>query len=192
MSKKPTAVAKILTRALSATEAEGAQHPFDQIDLLVAQHLMEPGEKKYSDLAAAAGLKEDALRQRLLDPVRCRWISMELEKAVDTRLGMVIAAVYSAAVRTGDPQRARFLLEHFRDKKPERHLHLHANLDLSQLSNEELTAFIRDKRRTLGEVNEDTRPEQDSDRDGGGAEDRPADEGGADGGGEAPPASPRV
>lgn len=181
MSKKTTAVAKVLTRALTATEAEGAAHPFDHIDLLICQAMMEPGARTWTDIAQDAGLAEPALRQRLLDAVRCRWISMELEKAVEGRLGMVFAAVYAAAVRTGDPARARFLIDHYREKRPEKHLHLHAQLDLTQLSNEELTAFVRDRKRVLG-ITEEKKSAEDSDRDGGGEPSGAGDEGGAEGG----------
>lgn len=145
--------AKVLTRALEATPQQVDAYPADYHDLAIAQSLLLPDDRAltWAGIAAEVGLDEPALRKRLLDPVRCAWISRQLQAAVAQRIGMVDAAVFVNALRTGDPSRARYLRDHYApaEKQPERHMHLHASIDLSQLSEEELRTFISDRRRAL-------------------------------------------
>ena len=110
---------------------------------------MLSGAKGFMAIAKETDISQATVQHRLLDPVRCAWISRELRKSVETRLGNVIAAVYTRAVSTGDPSAAKMLLELYKqfESTPQKHLHVHTNL--TGLTDEQLDKMIAQKQRQL-------------------------------------------
>lgn len=149
---------RTLSRGLAVTPEEARDFPFDHADILLCEAMMN-GAKSYQDLAVEVGVKPDVVKHRLLDPVRCAWISQQLRTGISTRLGNVMAAVYSRAVATGDPRAAKLLLEQFGElsKTPQQHQHLHVSMDLSQVGNDELEELIKERMRKL-RIDEEARP----------------------------------
>jgi hypothetical protein len=147
---KPTAMQKVQLRGLSVTEREVQEFPFDHCDVLLAEALMA-GCSTAADISRETEVQQSLVRERLTDPVRCAWLSRELAKAVEHRLGNVLAAVYARCMRNGDPNAAKLLLNRFgqlMERKQVQHQHLH--LDYTALSNEELEKVIADNERRLG------------------------------------------
>ena len=150
MAKRKLVVHKVQGRGLTADVAEVAAFPYTHQDILMAQAMIG-GAKTIQEIADAAEMNVNTARHALLCPVRCAWISQEIEKAVETRLGSVMGAVYSRAIATGDPRCAEMLLKHYGRLRPDRkeQLHVHASVDLSGLSNDELKRLIDQKARQL-------------------------------------------
>jgi hypothetical protein len=142
--RRKTALQKTLTRALTATPSEVALFVPDGIDAALAEAMLA-GVSGWADLAQILSLDESEVRARLTNPVRCAWISHQLTRAIEQRLGLVDAAVYAAALATGDPSRARFLAEKYQKIRPAVQQHLHAHLDVSQLTVEQLKTFIAER-----------------------------------------------
>ena len=136
------------TRALDVAEQDVELFRFDPLDIKLAQAMLS-GANTVPDLAAEIGAKPIQVRDRLLDPVRCAWISKQLEKVVGDRLGQVMAAVYNRAVRSGDPQAASLLMKKYNRFKPQEHHHKHLHMDLSAYDDEMLDKLISQKERNL-------------------------------------------
>ena len=133
---------------MSVTPSDVENYRFDHLDYLIASSMLS-GCNTITALTEDLGVDREELRNRLLSPVRCAWLSKELEKGVQSRLGQVVAAVYNRAINTGDVQAAKFLCQKFgKFQKPaQQHQHLH--MDLSNLSDEQLDKLINQKKRTL-------------------------------------------
>ena len=123
----------------------------DHLDYLIVEAIFN-GEfaikalQKYTEASAAT------LRKRLSDPVRAMWMSQKLDRMLAANLGKVHTSVFLAALATGDPARARYL-DQLYDQGPkaiQRHLHLHAAVDLRQMSDDQLEKFVKEKSRELG------------------------------------------
>jgi len=149
MAKKQKDMVKAtLSRGLSVPIQEAVNFPFDHIDLLIAQNMLS-GVVKAHQLADELGIRAEVIQHRLMDPVRCAWLSNELRKAVETRLGNVIAAVYSRAVNTGDPAAAKMLLSMYKQFEAPVQKHLHMHTDLTNLTDDQLDMMIKQKQRQL-------------------------------------------
>lgn len=147
---RPTQLQKVQQRGLRVTPDEIATYAPDHRDLLICECLLR-GETKLDELAEATELTPSAVRQRLLDEVRCAWISARVSEAVHTRLGNVLGAVYARVMRSGDPQAAKLLLQQFGSllEKPKQVQHNHLHLDMSGMTEEQLRRYIEDKTRHL-------------------------------------------
>jgi len=153
--EKTDAWKDVQTRALAVTGSDVANFPWCPVDLKIAQCMLS-GFTSVRELAAEVGIGERALKHRLLDPVRCAWISSQLEKCVGDRLGQVVAAVYNRAVRTGDPQAATLLLKQYKKFMPERkEIHHTHHMDLSNLSDGQIDKLIEQKKRNLNVMDAD-------------------------------------
>lgn len=146
-------VTKVKTRSLRVTAEEAELFPFDHKDILIAQAMIT-GARTPLAIAEETELKPDAVRHRLLDPVRCAWISREISKAVESRLGNVLGAVYARVMRSGDPQAAKLLLAQYGkllspvDKSVHEHRHLH--MDFKGYSQEQLETYVTEQQRKHG------------------------------------------
>jgi len=137
-----------ITRGLKANPTEIANFAYDHTDLTIV-HAMMGGAVTPKAISDETSLKHTLVKQRLLDPVRCGWMSSQLREAVGTRLGNVIASVYSRAVSTGDPRSAKLLLDLYKemDAPIKKHLHLHTNLN--GLTDLQLEKMIKQKKQAL-------------------------------------------
>lgn len=149
---KNTALAKVNERGLKVSAEEAASHPWDHADLLLANAMVN-GATSAQDLAQETGLSVSTVRERLLDPIRCAWLSREVREAIGSRIGNVLAALYARVQRNGDPAAAKLLLTQFGEllspveRKVVDHRHLH--LDLTKLTEPELNKLIEDTNRKL-------------------------------------------
>lgn len=149
-------------RSLSVIKSDVDNYRFDHMDFLLASSMLA-GCNSITALSEDLGVDREEIRNRLLSPVRCAWLSRELEKGVESRLGQVLAAVYNRAINTGDVNAAKFLYQKFSkfDKPVQQHQHLH--MDLSNISEEQLDKLINQKKRTLnyeGKSDEETHDPQ--------------------------------
>ena len=144
----------VQARGMTVTQSELDTFRYDHLDFLIASSMLA-GSNSITALSEDLKVDREMLRNRLLEPVRCAWLSKELEKGVESRLGQVLAAVYNRAIQTGDVNAAKFLYQKFKqyEKPTQQHQHLH--MDLSRLSDEQLEKLIAQKRRTLN-VDEET------------------------------------
>ena len=145
-------MAKVGDRALSVSPQEATAFPFDAVDVLICQNLLAGCSTAKSLSAAIGNTTEICIRDRLLDPVRCAWISQQLSAAVGSRLGMVLTSVYGRAVTTGDPKAAELLLKRYGEMAPVRTEVVNTNVtvDLTKLPPEILEKMIAEKMRGLG------------------------------------------
>lgn len=139
---------KCQQRGLMVTKMDVDNFAFDHVDLKISTSLLQ-GNTRPAEVAEDTGLKLSLIKQRLLDPVRCGWISRQLEAAVTSQLGQVYAAVYNRAVRTGDPTAARFLRDTLRPMTPQTQTHVHAHINLDGLSDKQLDMMIEQHKRDL-------------------------------------------
>jgi hypothetical protein len=153
---------KCQQRGLLTNKHEIDIFPFDHVDLKIATSLLQ-GNTRPAEVAVDTGLKLSLIKQRLLDPVRCGWISRQLEGAVTEQLGQVYAAVYNRAVRTGDPSAARFLRDTLKPMTPQTQTHLHAHINLEGLSDAQLDKMIEQHKRDLSMQDADYEVKEDDD-----------------------------
>ncbi|MFA4972398.1 MAG: hypothetical protein WC683_07275 [bacterium] len=141
-------MSKVQARGLSVTAQEADAFPFDHADILIAEGLIA-GARSPAELEEFTGLKAAAIKERLLDSTRSAWISRQISKAVEARLGQVMGAVYARVLRNGDPQAARLLLGQYGAllNPVARKEVLHLSMDLSQLTDAELKQFIAEHTR---------------------------------------------
>lgn len=159
------------TRGLQVTAEEAELFPFDYRDLRLAEAMLN-GARSSQALAEEAGMTRNAVQQRLLDPVRCAFISRQISRAIESRLGNVLGAVYTRVMRNGDPQAAKLLLAQFGkllgpvDRSVHEHRHVH--MDFKQFSDAQLRAYVTEKQRELGADRSNSpeadAPDVDSDR----------------------------
>lgn len=149
---KQNALSRTVERGLTVSAEEAAAFPFDHTDILTASAMLN-GATTPAQIADEVGLTPSAVRERLLDPVRCAWLSREVRTAVGVRLGNVLAALYARAIRTGDPRAVQLLLQQYGEllspveRKVVDHRHMH--VDLGQLSEDQLEKLIEDTNRKL-------------------------------------------
>lgn len=149
---RKTALQKAQARGLSVTPTEIAQYPYDHIDVAIAEAMLQ-GLHTPKDIAGELGVAASLIRQRLLDPVRCAWLSVEVGKAVETRMFQALGAVFARVIRTGDPAGMRVLLQQFgKNLKPQEHVHRHVLIDFTALSTDELKRYVQDQGRKLGQT----------------------------------------
>ena len=149
---KNNIIASTQERGLAVTPQEAATFPYDAIDIMIAQNMLAGISTAQGLSEVIPGTKEVTIRHRLLDPVRCAWLSQQLSNAISTRLGQVLTAVYGRAVTTGDPRAAELLLRQYGAliTPTQRHEHLELKADLSKLPADILEKMIREKMRDLG------------------------------------------
>ena len=143
-------ISRVNERGLTVTPAEAASFPFDAVDVLITQNLLAGVTTSYALANAMEGVSEIAVRNRLLDPVRCAWMSQQLSAAVGQRLGMVLASVYGRALATGDPRAAELLFKRYGEMAPTRTETVHHHVDYSKLPAGVLEKMVREKMRSLG------------------------------------------
>lgn len=152
MTAPKSQLQKVQTRSLRVQPSEADSYAFDHGDILLAEALLA-GCRSPTEISEHVGLSTSAVKERLLDPVRCAWLAREIGKAVESRLGNVIGALYARAVRTGDPAAVRLLLQQYgaliNPVERKRVEHLHLSVDLGQMTDEELRAFIKEHQRGL-------------------------------------------
>jgi hypothetical protein len=145
---------RLRERALKVSDEDIATFPHTYDDISIVQELMV-GATTNAQIAAAVGISETALKQRLLDPVRCAWIASQIDHAVASQLGQVHGSVFQAALRTGDHNKAAYLDKLYgKGPRPQiqKHQHLVGHIDLTGLTNEQLRKFIERERRELGDA----------------------------------------
>lgn len=151
MARRKTAIEKIQDRAIEVTPGQIAAFPADHIDVELAQACLE-GYTTPRRIAEELQLPVKQVRERMLDPVRCGWLSQRIGQLVELRLMSVLGALYARAIRTGEPAAVKLLLDRFGKMlaKPKEHRHLHAHVDLTALSNDQLQRYIDQRMRELG------------------------------------------
>lgn len=153
MGKPKLAIARTNERGLMASEAELAKFQPDYDDRLLLEALLQRAVT-YEEIAKLTDIPLATVKDRLLDPVRCAYLAEQAALVVQQRRGMVMAALYARAVRTGDVNAARLYLQQIGELMPEHatvdHRHAHVVADISQFSDEQLTSYIREKERELG------------------------------------------
>jgi hypothetical protein len=127
---------------------------FDHIDLKIATSIMQ-GCISAKAIAEDSGVNRRVIKHRLLSPLRCAWISRQLEVAVESRLGQVLSAVYNRAIRTGDPQAAKLLLTQFKKINNPVQQHVHTHMNLNGLTDDQIDKLIDQKKRDLNIIETD-------------------------------------
>lgn len=135
-------------RGMSVSAQEVDNYHFDHFDYLLVSSMMG-GCKTVKDISEDLDMPEEQVRERLLYPVRCAWISRELAKAIESRLGQIAAAVYNRALQTGDPNAAKFLFQQYGKFKQQPTQHQHVHINLENMSDEQIDKLIEQKKRSL-------------------------------------------
>lgn len=151
MAKRKTALEKIHERAIEVTPSQVAAFPADHIDTQMCQALIQ-GYTTPRVMAEELELDVKMVRERLLDPVRCAWMSQRVGQLVELQIMNAVGALYARCLRTGEPAAVKLLLDRFGRMlaKPQEVRHLHAHVDLSALSNDQLQRYIDQRMRELG------------------------------------------
>lgn len=149
--RKKNALQKVKERALIPDPEQVLSFPADEKDYLIAEGCLN-GFGSFKAIAEFTELDPKFVRERLLDPVRCAWISQYIDKLIPTRLGAVLGAVFSRAVSTGDTAAATMLLKQYKrwlgeDVKKSVHLNLEGKIDLTNLTDEQLKLYIHEQAR---------------------------------------------
>lgn len=137
---------------MTVSKEEAAAFPFDHADILLASAMVS-GASTPSALSEETGLTVPTVRERLLDPVRCAWLSREVREAVGSRIGEVYGHLLARVRRNGCPASAKLLLQQFNEllapveKKIIDHRHMH--VDLSAYTLDELDKLARETARKL-------------------------------------------
>jgi hypothetical protein len=147
VKKRQTAIQKVKERSLVPTPDQVLSYPADEVDKLLAEACLS-GFGTFKAMAEFADLDPNMVRERLLDPVRCAWISKYIDELVPTRLGTVLGAVFGRAVSTGDPSSAKMLLQQYKKwtgEETKKSVNLNVGVDLGHLTNEQLKLFITEE-----------------------------------------------
>ncbi|NIO43141.1 MAG: hypothetical protein GTO41_25090 [Burkholderiales bacterium] len=143
--KRKTTAQKVQERSLTISPEQAATFPWDHRDKLLAEALLH--DFRLPDIAEFTGMKERTVRDRLMDPVRCAWISQYIDAVIPSRLGQVLGAVFRRATQTGDPASAKMLLQQYNKwlgREVRENVNVDVRMDLSGLTNEELVRLILD------------------------------------------------
>lgn len=140
-------------RGLNVTDQQVAQFKADCRDYLIVEAFLH-GKVKIDDITEWTEIGKATVRDRLLCPVRAAWISKQLDVLVPTRLGMVMGALFTRAVTSGDPSASRLLLEQYGKLRTndvvKRNLNLNVNVDYTQFSIEQLKKMAEQEARAAG------------------------------------------
>jgi hypothetical protein len=147
---KDLVIGRINDRALVTSAAEAAAFPYDAVDMMIAQNVLAGINTDLGLSKVIPGVSDVQIRNRLLDPVRCAWLSQQLSAAISQRLGLVLSAVYGRALQTGDPRAAELLLKRYGDMAPVKTEQVHHIVDYSKLPKDILEKMISEKMRNLG------------------------------------------
>ena len=153
--RKSQQMQKVKKRALTVTPDQALAFPADHRDYILAEAVLQGFSLE--DMATFTEMTQKQVRDKLLDPVRCAWMSQYIDQMVPSRLGRVIGAVFSRACSTGDPAAAKMLLQQYRawhGQDVKRNVNLDVKMDLSGFSNDELLKIIKDQVRRNPKVKE--------------------------------------
>lgn len=149
----PTQMQKVKARAMTVTPDQVMAFPADHRDHILAEAVLQGFSLE--DMAAFTGMSQKQVRDKLLDPVRCAWMSQYIDQMVPTRLGRVLGAVFARACSTGDPAAATMLLKQYRQwhgQDVKKSVNYDVKMDLSHFTDEELRKIIKDQVRRNPQV----------------------------------------
>jgi hypothetical protein len=153
--KKSKLYLAVIDAAKDVTPEAVREFGHDHVDMLITEAFLT-GQVTVPAVAKFCETSKGVIRHRLLDPVRCAWISERIERLISNRLGNVMASVYARAVGTGDPNAAKFLMQHYGRLRPEerRSVNVDISVDYTGFTDEELKKIAEEKARKLGFMKE--------------------------------------
>lgn len=130
-------------RALDVTEHDVANYIPTHLDAAIAGALLA-GATSIDQIAGFCKVEPNRIGRQMQRAVAMRWISDMIHAHIGQRLGIVTAALFARAA-TGDVQACRLVFEKFGQVNNTTHVVHHKGLDLSHLSDDELSRLVRDK-----------------------------------------------
>lgn len=129
----------------------------------LAEHLFTSQASTFLDLAEAAGVSRTTIWRTLQDPKACAWICSKATQAVEFGLGAVHARLLNMALTSRSPSFMELYLKRFdpefkkADVSGGTTINQQFNM-IKEMSQAELDAFVRQKRRKEGVDAEPQRP----------------------------------
>lgn len=95
--RNPGLMSRLSAAALNVSSEDIRSYDPDGLDISVAQSMLE-GAISVPEISEASGKGEAAVRKRLRDPIAFAWIAQQVSRLIQTRVGLVDAALLRKAV----------------------------------------------------------------------------------------------
>jgi hypothetical protein len=161
-----TALMKVAERSLAVTRRDVDAYVPREVDLRIAEAMLS-GHITFKAIADSMEVSSQYISQHMRDPLVCAWISSQIHQHVNHRLGLIDAAMLNRAL-AGDVNAAKLCYQRFGQMvNRSQHVHVTGSMDFSKMSDDDLTALVRDaQKQKIIDVEPGT-PDSDSDGDGG-------------------------
>lgn len=151
---------RVLSGGYSVTPQQLADYSADTKDVAIVT-AMASGAIKPEDIVEhardEAPMTEAEVKKRLVDPVRCAWITTQLTTFIPHILGQFWVSLFFKA-QAGDMQAAKLVAQRFDPnfRPTTRHESMSANVDLSNMANEDVRRKLLRNIKGLREIDVDT------------------------------------
>jgi hypothetical protein len=140
------AIARAWSRAADVDEYEVLRHTPSSYDLAIAEGLVA-GHISVQAISDHSGKDYDGIRRTLQDPVSAAWISKQVSRQVQHRLGLVDAALFRAAV-SGHIAAIKLFYERF-DKLAPTRTEQHNTYNFGSLATPDLQRLVAARLRSV-------------------------------------------
>jgi hypothetical protein len=149
----PAGMRRMFERALIAPEAEVEAYQPTESALDICDAYLS-GCRTHDEIATHTGKSRTTITNTMRDPVVCAWISRNLHAAVQQRLGLIDAAMFSTAV-AGNVPAAKLCFERYGqivDRKIVQHVHTDTGIPFDEMPTEDLEQIVRSRGGTVIDV----------------------------------------
>lgn len=139
------ALSRLAKRALHVDDDEIRCYVPTELDLQMAEAMLT-GATTFTAVAEQMGCDPSTVSRAMKDPVRCGWISMQLQRIVSKRIGLVDAALLSRALG-GDVRAIKLFYERHGELVHRSHITTtRLDFDPAQLTDDDLDVIIASER----------------------------------------------
>jgi hypothetical protein len=140
-----TTLTKLAQRSLDVDDDEIRTYAPTEMDLQMAEAMIS-GCITFTQIAEQIGADPSTVSRAMRHPVRCGWLSSQLQRIVAKRIGLVDAALVARAL-SGDVRAIKLYYERFGELVHRSHITTtRLDFDPSKLSDEDLDIIIRSER----------------------------------------------
>jgi hypothetical protein len=153
----PVSMRRMFERALVAPEVEVEAYQPTPMALDIADGYLS-GARTHAELQEHTGHARATISATMRDPVVCAWISKNLHAAVQQRLGLIDAAMFSTAV-AGNVPAAKLCFERYGqivDRKIVQHVHTDTGIPFDEMPTEDLEQIVKSRGGTVIDVTKES------------------------------------
>ncbi|MEE8386740.1 MAG: phBC6A51 family helix-turn-helix protein [Dehalococcoidia bacterium] len=139
--KMSSALTKLAQRSLDVDDDEIRTYEPTEMDLQMAEAMIG-GCRTFTEIAEQIGMDPSGVSRAMKDPVRCGWLSSQLQRIVAKRIGLVDSALMGKAL-SGDVRAIKLYYERFGELVHRSHITTsRLDFDVTKLSDGDLDTII--------------------------------------------------